>query len=172
MTFVPRKLGIALALALPTFVAVAWSNFAWASPVTLTDVLVIQDAGFSQVSLISQPGAVVGPTSPYSSAVTFAVAMNGTGAALLDLTWTLGSLSQHVVRPLSITGPTQDWESFDPGVIYAPGMDGVFTVTLNGLTSAYDFHYVYPAPEPATWMLLLSGGLAGLVTWRRHRRLG
>lgn len=143
-----------------------------ADPITFSNVTALQDGGFTQIDLLSNPGVTL-----FGSQITFLVDINGSlppgGSTVLQIS--------H-----SIDGGAPNIQTF--AIPLFPGIDPpytqVFSVTIPNLTFAgtlvtltvsipeagsqtFTFFAAEPVPEPGSIILLSLGGI-GL--WSRLRR--
>jgi hypothetical protein len=138
--------------------------------VNLVDVGIIQGTTF--VSLTQTPGATVSPA-PNWNAIDFAVrlASSVSSDVTLYFEWAFQGVTTTLAFPLLVEGnvPTDAWASLPIGseCCYS-GPSGTLRLTLSGITTAYTYHVLTPAPEPGTALLVLSA-LLGAAGWVRRR---
>jgi len=139
-----------------------------AGAVSITDVTVLQDQGLTSISLNAHPGATVNPTSPGSTLLEFGIvtdAISGT----LTTTFQISGQAPIIFNTSLVGVPATYFENFDTGpcCLHPFPTSGSITVSFTGGTPAtWQFHFVDPAPEPAT--ALLAGTALGLAWWRRR----
>jgi hypothetical protein len=142
----------------------------------VTDVIVLQNEGFSEVSLITNPGALIGPSSPLRGSdisfgivfappvvdepVTFALTLSLTGLAPVATTVSLNLTAGHV----NLVLPT-----LDPGDCCHNPTPGTLALTIGGETNEFRLSLQQPVPESSTVALMGAGVIA--VAWFSRRQL-
>jgi hypothetical protein len=142
-----------------------------ADPVTFSNVTALQNGGFTQVDLFSNPGVTL-----LGSQITFLVDINGTLApgdsTVLEITHTVGGVPNIQTFPIPLFAGvpppyTQVFSITIPNPSFA-GTPVTLTVSIpGGGSQTFSFLVADPVPEPAS-IMLLSLGSVGL--WSRLRR--
>jgi hypothetical protein len=133
---------------------------------TTFSIVAYQNGGLQSVPLGPGLDPLIGPTFLWvPQDLVFGVDFTGAGTEVLSAVLDLAGLHlTYGPYTFVCVGQCGAFSDFELPPIYDV-TDGTSSVTLNGVTAAYDFRYQSPAPEPTTLVLLGSGLMAGL--WRK-----